>query len=97
MDIHTHSATTAQVFMIVLGIANLLTHKLMDTDQLPPELDKDAPRRSMQRLVRLGESLGDLQPDLEFFDGIRWVKSGIITGTVSKNLIGKYRTTRQCN
>lgn len=69
----------------------------MDTDQLPPELDKDAPRRSMQRLVRLGESLGDLQPDLEFFDGIRWVKSGIITGTVSKNLIGKYRTTRQCN
>jgi hypothetical protein len=25
----------------------------MDADQLPPELDKDAPRRSMERLVRL--------------------------------------------
>lgn len=69
----------------------------MDADPKTLELDKDAHRRSMHRLVRLGESLGDLQPDLEFFDGFRWVKSGIITGTVSKNLIGKYRTTRQCN
>jgi hypothetical protein len=25
----------------------------MDADQLPPKLDKDAPRRSMRRLVRL--------------------------------------------
>lgn len=67
----------------------------------PPPMNsasnKDAQAGCMKRLVRLGESLGDLQPDLEFFDGVRWIKSGIITGTVSKNLIGKYRTTQQCN
>ena len=28
------------------------THKLMDADQLTPELAQDAPRHSMQRLVR---------------------------------------------
>ena len=49
---------------------------------------------SLPRLVRLWEPLGPLQPCLEFFDGLQWVPSGIVTGTCSRAFVGRYRTSK---
>lgn len=49
---------------------------------------------AVQRLVRLWEPLGPLQPFLEFFDGARWVPSGITTGTCSRAFVGRYRVSK---
>ena len=44
------------------------------------------------RICDLHEDLGTLQPNLEFLDDDgEWTKSGIVKGTVSKSLIGRYR------
>jgi len=57
------------------------TYKLMDADQIPPELDKDAPRNSMQRFVRhwdrlhwaVGMRSKSRKPD-EMLIGVSWHK-----------------------
>jgi len=56
--------------------------------------DLDAGRCSVHRLVRLWEPLAPLQPNLEFFDGCRWVPSGIMTGTCSRAFDGRYRVRK---
>ena len=44
------------------------------------------------RICDLHEDLGTLQPNLEFLDDDgEWVKSGIVKGTVSKSVVGRYR------
>ncbi len=44
------------------------------------------------RLCKLYEKLGPLQPNLEFrTDCGEWVPSGIITGSLSAQLVGRYR------
>ena len=44
------------------------------------------------RICVLHEDLGTLQPKLEFLDDDgEWAKSGIVKGTVSKSLVGRYR------
>ena len=44
------------------------------------------------RLCELHEDLGSLQPDLEFMsESGEWVPSGLITGTLSEKLVGRYR------
>jgi uncharacterized protein YbaR (Trm112 family) len=40
---------------------------------------------------KLGEQLGDLQPDLQFYNGKEWVQSGLIRGRYTASFYGLYR------
>jgi len=49
-------------------------------------------QRRLVRLLELHEDLGGFQPHLEFMDADgNWKPSGVINGTVSKHLLGRYR------
>lgn len=61
---------------------------------IEPTTDEQRDSVAVQRLVRLWEPLGPLQPFLEFFDGARWVPSGITTGTCSRAFVGRYRVSK---
>jgi hypothetical protein len=53
-------------------------------------------QRRLVRLLELHEDLGNLQPHLEFMDADgNWKFSGVINGTVSKHLLGRYRVILQ--
>jgi hypothetical protein len=49
-------------------------------------------QRRIVRLLELHEDLGGFQPHLEYMDANgNWKPSGVINGTVSKHLLGRFR------
>jgi hypothetical protein len=55
--------------------------------ELPPVTFK----KKEYRICNLYEDLGPLQPNLETLVDGEWVKSAIITGRVSRGVMGRYR------
>jgi hypothetical protein len=45
----------------------------------------------MHRMCELGEELGKSQPNLEFKDGDTWKPSALISGRLTRSMLGLYR------
>lgn len=87
MAVHSIPVLHAEKRGTTLWIKHREATTMNNTTNAPEQL-------SCIRFVRLWESLAPLQPFLEFFDGRRWVTSGIITGTCSPAFVGRYRVNK---